>query len=44
VINEIARMFNGGGHKNASGVKNMTLDEVYDLIALLKKAIRKTLG
>ncbi len=44
VINEIARMFNGGGHKNASGVKNMTLDEVYDLIARLKKAIRKTVG
>lgn len=44
VINEIARMFSGGGHKNASGVKNMTLDEVYDLIAKLKKAIRKSLG
>lgn len=39
VLNEIAADYHGGGHKNASGVKNMTIDEVYQLIERLEKAI-----
>ena len=36
VINEIASKYNGGGHKNACGVKNLTLKQVHSLINDLK--------
>ena len=41
-INEIASDYCGGGHKNASGVKNMTEDQMYELIGRLKAAARRT--
>ncbi len=31
-INEVANTYNGGGHKNACGVKNLTLDTVMQLV------------
>lgn len=37
-INEIAQRFNGGGHKNACGVKDLTkkqLDELIQELSLL---------
>lgn len=36
VINEVAANYNGGGHKNACGVKNLTLEQVNNLIQELK--------
>lgn len=38
-INEIASRFNGGGHKNACGVKNLTMNQVNTLIDELEKSL-----
>ena len=39
IVNEIAQRYNGGGHANASGVKELTLDQVNALINELKNLI-----
>ncbi|MEG0176320.1 DHH family phosphoesterase [Anaerorhabdus sp.] len=31
-INDVASRYNGGGHKNACGVKNLTISQVYSLL------------
>lgn len=31
-INELAREYNGGGHKHAAGVKNLTKEQVFELM------------
>lgn len=36
-INEIANAFHGGGHKNACGVKNLTLEDIECLVDQLSK-------
>lgn len=41
VINDIAEMFHGGGHKNASGVKNLSLDDVHKILDLMNERIHK---
>lgn len=41
VINDIAEMFHGGGHKNASGVKNLTQDDIHKLLVLMNERIHK---
>ncbi len=38
-VNEIAMMYNGGGHKNASGVKNLSKNDINSLISQLKQEI-----
>ncbi len=38
-VNTIAGLYNGGGHKNASGVKNLTLVQVFEIISLMQKEI-----
>lgn len=35
-VNEVAAMYNGGGHKNAAGVKNLSLQQVHEIIKTLK--------
>lgn len=40
-VNKIAEMYNGGGHKNASGIKNVTKKQIKDIISLLNKEINK---
>ena len=39
IINEIAQQFNGGGHPNASGVKNLTKEDIEAILIELHKAI-----
>lgn len=39
-INEAAAKFNGGGHKNAAGVNNLTFDQISEVIATLKSLER----
>lgn len=38
-INDIASQYNGGGHKNACGVKNLTISQVNTLIDELEKLL-----
>lgn len=38
-VNKIAEIYNGGGHKNASGIKNITKKQIKDIINLLNKEI-----
>ncbi|ATG97760.1 DHH family phosphoesterase [Mesoplasma lactucae] len=38
-VNKVAKMFNGGGHKLASGAKLTTLDEIPKLIESLEKLL-----
>ena len=38
-VNTVAAQFNGGGHKCAAGVKNLSLDQVHELIHRLKELI-----
>lgn len=40
-VNKIAEIYNGGGHKNASGIKNVTKKQIKDIISLLNKEINK---
>lgn len=40
IINELASKYNGGGHKNACGVKNLTLKQVKELIFELEKIVK----
>lgn len=37
-INAIAEKYNGGGHKNACGVKNLTENDLIDILKLLQTA------
>lgn len=39
IINEIAAKYNGGGHKNASGIKNISKEDIMSLLNDLKKII-----
>ena len=41
VINDLAEMFHGGGHKNASGVKNLTKEDIEKLLELMNDRIHK---
>ena len=34
-INKVANDFRGGGHKNACGVKKLTLEEIDSLVSVL---------
>lgn len=38
-INEVANKYHGGGHKNACGVKNLTLDEIQNIVKDLNELI-----
>jgi len=40
-INEVASMFRGGGHQNASGATLLSLDELDQLIIMLKEKINE---
>lgn len=40
-INDIAEQFNGGGHKNASGVKNLTEEDVVTLLNCINTRIHE---
>ena len=39
-VNKIAERFNGGGHKNASGIKNITKTQIKEIINILNKEIK----
>lgn len=39
-VNEIALKYNGGGHKNAAGVNNLTKDDLANIINDLKNGIK----
>ena len=40
IINEIAQAFNGGGHPNASGVKNLTKEDIDAILSRLHQALQ----
>lgn len=40
-INDIAEQFNGGGHPNASGVKNLTKPQIEELIRVLRTRLKE---
>lgn len=44
IINEIAQQFNGGGHPNASGVKNLSKADINALLRVLHEAVEKTIS
>lgn len=39
-INEVATEFNGGGHKNACGVKKLTLDDIEQIVEHLNHLVK----
>ncbi|MGM9940959.1 MAG: bifunctional oligoribonuclease/PAP phosphatase NrnA [Bulleidia sp.] len=41
-VNDIAEQYNGGGHKNASGIKNLTEDMVHSALKALQERIRES--
>lgn len=40
-INDIAEQYNGGGHPNASGVKNLSLPQIADLTEALRARLKE---
>lgn len=40
-VNDIAEQYNGGGHKNASGIKNLTEDMVHAALHALQERIQE---
>ena len=40
-INDIARNYQGGGHKNASGVKNLTMEDIDSILADFQSRLKE---
>ena len=38
-VNDVAQMFGGGGHINASGIKNLNYSQVIEILEIFKQRI-----